>query len=249
MSEELKQELIERYLDGQMNDSEKAAFEAQLRSDTALAEAVALEQAARSLVVQAGREALRSRLNTFENEWQAARTAPKPVLLSRRRLFAVAAAVLALSAALVWFFVKPAPKPADLFAAHFQPYRAPSPERGAAATDAWQRAAAAYAAGDYKIAAGLFNESLGDSTAIPYQCHFYLGVSLLAQQPPLPEAAVFSFDKTLKSDNDYRQQAMWYKALALLKLGQQEAAGEVLNEIVRQDYFHRREAEEVLRGK
>jgi TolA-binding protein len=248
MSELEKHETFERYLKNSLTEAERNTFEAQLRADPVLSEELALERAARSLVAEAGRSELTSRLDAFEAEWQSKRKKTNLISLPVRRLLAAAAVFLALAAAFLWFFGNSSAPKQDLFAAHFEAYRPPSPERGeAAAPSAWQSAAAAYASADYRQAAVFFEKSLQDSSTIAYLARFYLGVSLLAQQPPLAEAALPHFDFVLENDNDYRQQAMWYKALALTSLGQHEAAGVILKEIVERKYFRHTEAGSLLK--
>ena len=243
-----RQQQIERYLDGQLPDGERASFEASLANDPALAEAVELERAARAVVKAAGREKLRQRLDGFERAWEKERPKVRTIPFVRRRLLAVAAVLLAMAAAAIWLFQKPAHTPTELFAEHFTVYRPPATERAAtpAPTGAWQQASARYAQGDFATAATGFQAALQDSSTIAYLAHFYRGVSLLAQPRPDPEKAITAFDEVLKLDTDFRQQAMWYRGLALLQAGRWPEAKSVFEEIVEKGFFQKKEAKKIL---
>ena len=247
MNEKQRQELIERYLNEMMTDEEITRFNEKLKTDPLLLEELQLEQAAHSIVIEAGREDLRASLEGFEEEWQNKQTKTKLVSLSSRRLLSLVAALLLLIMAMTWFYQNQIDSPQDLFATHFEAYRSPSPERGNTLTSNWQKASTAYAAANYIEAASLFQESIKDSTAIPYLSHFYLGISLLAQQPPRLESAIHSLEKVLLSDNDYQLQAKWYMALAFLKLDQKDKAKTWLEDLLKTGGFKEVEAAEVLK--
>jgi tetratricopeptide (TPR) repeat protein len=247
MSEEQRQELVERYLDRQMSEPERAAFDLQVKDDALLSETLALEKAARLVVTEAGREETRLLLETYESEWKTRQPKTRMLPTFRSRLLSLAAVVLALVAAFIWLLKKPSSAQHDLFTAHFAPYRMLSPVRGGGDQMTWEKAAAAYATADYGLAAIRFRESLDSPAAIPYLSHFYLGVSLLAQQPPQAEAAIASFDETLKSDNDFRQPAIWYKSLALLKLQRRTEAKHLLEELLKEGDFKTAEVKALLK--
>ena len=243
-----RQQLIEQYLNGQMNAEEIANFKARLQTDEELAKAYALEETARLVIETSGRAELRNRLETYESAFEKKSAPPKQIEPRRRAWWAIAATLLALIALSIWLLQPGAAESQDLFAANFEVYRAPAPLRGGTEQNAWQQASEAYAAANYVQAAKGFQASLQDSAAIPYLSQFYLGLSLLAQQPPRAEAALSAFETTLLSDHDYRQQAMWYQALALIKLERKQEAKNVLVDLAEMGGFKKAEVEELLRA-
>ena len=245
MNEELKrQELIDNYLDGKLGKTEVEEIEQKLASDADFREVLNLEKAARKIVQTAGRANLRSKLEGFEAE------AAAPV----RRLFplralAIAASILALIAAGLWLFQNNQPStPQAIFADYFEPYRNPIFTRSGENNqeNTWKTATEAYASGDYAKAIDAFRESLNYEETITYLANFYLGLSYLSQDSPQPQEAITALDQVFTSDNDYHQQALWYKALAYLNQNNKSQAILSLKELLNQGDFKRLEAENIL---
>ena len=69
---------------------------------------------------------------------------------------------------------------------------------------------------------------------------------MAVQQPEL-EQAVQNFNTVLATDNDYHQQAQWYKALALLKMEEVEQAKIIFKSIVAAKNYQHEEAESILK--
>lgn len=246
MEDQERQEQIERFLSDDLSQEERAAFEARLASDEQLAEELALQQLAHATVAEAGRISLRKHLNVLENEWQQKQKIPHLRKLSRRWL-PLAAIILALVVALLWLFRPTTTKPQQLFAETFEPYRSPTPERGLENQTIWADASTAYSKASYELSARLFGESLQTNEDIPdYLAHFYQAISLLAQHPPKATAAIQSLDIVLSSDNDFQQQAQWYKTLALLQLGDTQAAAAMLKNISTPGHYKATEAKKLL---
>lgn len=72
-------------------------------------------------------------------------------------------------------------------------------------------------------------------------------MSYLSQPNPQTKAAISAFNEVLTSDNDYRQQALWYKALAFLHQGEQSQAALVLSKLLEEGDYKNREAASILR--
>ncbi len=66
---------------------------------------------------------------------------------------------------------------------------------------------------------------------------------------PYFQRAINSFDIVLQTDNDYRQQAQWYKALALLGINNKKEAIAIFTSIVEKRSYNYTEAEEILKLK
>ncbi|HFA48853.1 MAG TPA: hypothetical protein ENJ95_07540 [Bacteroidetes bacterium] len=240
------QEKIEKYIDGKMTAAERTAFKQALSADPELQHELTLERSAREVVKVAGRTALKKKLEQFESEIETPVRRIRPF-----RYWAVAATVLALFTAGFWFFQNnKTPVPADIFADHFEKYRNPILVRSGEniTGNNWEAAIEKYAAGEYAAAAILFQKSLNEKNTIKYLAHFYTGASLLAKPDADVEGAISAFDEVLKSDNDYRQQAMWYKALALLKLDRVGEAKIVLQELEKINDYKKEEVREILKG-
>ncbi len=245
MKDDLKNiEKIDRYLNGQFSTEEKTVFEKELASDDSLARQVELIKAARNTIIHAGRADLKNKFDQFEKE-----IAPPVRRIVPFRWMAVAAAILALAVAGIWLMKNNAPAdPQQLFTDHFEAYRNPILIRSGEniAGNNWRLAVQAYAKEAYKVAAPLFQQSLNDSLTIPYLAHFYRGVSLLAQEQSDAAAAIPEFDQVLAVDNDYRQQAMWYKGLALLKLNRVGEAEKLFADLLKEGDYKMEEVRGIL---
>ena len=239
-----KIEKIDRYLGGHLTPTDQIVFENELATDTELAREVELIKAAKNAVIHAGRVGLKNKLDQFEKEVET----PVRRIIPFRWMAAVAA-VLVLLVAGIWFSKNnSSASPQQLFAEHFEVYRNPILIRGGEniSENNWQAATEAYARGDYGKADSLFQQSLNDSLTVNYLAHYYRGICLLAQ--PLPDAvsAISEFDEVLKSDTDYRLQAMWYKGLGLSRVGDVGAAKMIFEEIRKVGGYKEKELDEIL---
>ena len=97
---------------------------------------------------------------------------------------------------------------------------------------------------EFTRALHFINDSQGE---VPdYLIAFYGGLAAMQMDPSDLESAINSFDSVLSSDNDYREQALWYKALALIKLDRSKEAETILTELVSRSGFKYNDAAEVL---
>ena len=214
-------EPIIRYLQEKMSPSEKADFEIQLADSTPLQEAVQEMRRAIQASQLFGQLNLRQQLGDLEAELDQVQ--PTKVR-SFRAYWLAAASVLLITFAGLWYFNRPIPAP-QYFAAYFEPYRAPVNIRSSpGATDRWEQARLAYAAGDFTLAAERF-ASITNTAGVPtYLRDFYWGVSLLSQETPDATKAISRLEKVAGLTTDYQEPATWYLALAHLSLDQKEQA-------------------------
>ncbi len=245
MNDELKrQELIDNYLDGNMDKTDAQAFERRLLNEADLKNGLHLEKAARQVVTASGRVNLKSKFDGWEAE------AATPIRRIRPfRTWAIAAALLVLIAASFWIFSNGSnPESSDLFAEHFEVYRNPIFTRSGEPNQEnnWQKAIEAYAKGNYENAISSFEASINEEGTIVYLAQYYLGISYLSQAKPKPEMAITAFNKVLTSDNDYHQQALWYKAMAYLLMNDKIMATNMLKELISEGDFKSNEAKEIL---
>lgn len=249
MDAKRRQEQIEQYLKGTMPLEDRNTFEEQLQNDPSLAEALAFERAARSVITEAGRRRFTQKLDHYETLWEAQQEggAAKRKTLSFTWV-AIAASVLILLVVGGSLMLKNNPTDEDLFLVYFEAYPTQAPVRSIGMP--MSKADKAYQKKEYDHAAMLYKENLEatDTVPIEYLNHFYLGVSLLAQDPPQLESALASFQAVRKTDNDYHQQARWYQALALLKLGREDEAKRLFNDLVASKRFKWEESKSILKA-
>ncbi|MEL6654778.1 MAG: hypothetical protein AAFQ87_28655, partial [Bacteroidota bacterium] len=137
--------------------------------------------------------------------------------------WAIAASVLLLAIAGIWYLNRPKPA-SDYFAEYFVPYRAPINLRGGPEEmNQWEAARQAYVDGDFVRSAQGF-ASISDSSAPVYVRDFYHGMSLLNQTPPAITQAIPLLQSVSEGQHDYREIAAWYVALAYLQNEQPQEA-------------------------
>lgn len=189
-----------------------------------------LQKEAEQVIRLAGRKHLKNKLKKFEsgNKVEIPTRSAKKAFL--QFALAVAAAILILLP-LWWFQSSLASSEDQLFSEYFETYRSPDTKRGESpdAEALWKNGAAHYADGNFNSAALKFEELAGLDDN--YLIHFYLGQSLLnLGKDKAPEAAA-AFQKVLSKEHDYREQAQWYLALALLKSSNIEESSRLLKKI------------------
>ncbi|MBT8255454.1 MAG: hypothetical protein KJO23_02850 [Bacteroidia bacterium] len=239
------QQDIERYLHGKMGGEELLAFDLRLQKDKELANLLQEEQLARKVIREAGRLELKETLQEFENEMPARNMRPRVIPLWIKRAFPVAAMVI-IFFGLYQVFKQNTMTPEVAFDTYFESYAAPSVLRdneGSAMMN-WKQATQLFSDGDYQEAAIYFDRSVGEVPS--YQAEFYKGLSQLSMEAPYFQRAVNSFDRVLETDNDFVQQARWYKALALIGMNKQSEAQPLLKEIVANEAYNHQQAAELL---
>ncbi len=237
---------IEKYLDGQMTATERAAFTERLASDRQLAEAVDAERASRQLIKIGGRQKLREQLAQLDQQLEA-QTVPMQRTTWHRPLL-VAASVLLLLSIAWWLWPTSAVEPTQLFADYYETYRGPVQLRGdnSSLTTPWTQACKYYEEQNYAAAAAAFEQALGGGAAPDNQIQFYLGQSLLAQKPPRSTAAIQAFQQVRQSQNDFQAPALWYQSLAALQLGQTEQAKTLLETLQTESDYQKEAVQAVL---
>ncbi len=103
-----QQEKIEQYLRGKMSPGETAAFENEVAADPALARELELQRLERELLLQVEAEALRAKIRELRaaesTKPETAAPAPRLHAISGWRRFLAAAAAVAALAVAVWYF-------------------------------------------------------------------------------------------------------------------------------------------------
>ena len=235
---------ITAYLDGELPEADRAAFEAQLAADTALAEAVAQQRALRGLLGTYRQEQpQRAEIQQIYEEVKAnsqgkvRRFPVRPALL-----LAVAAAV----ALLVMFWPASTPdtiSPDALFTEVFQP--AAARERMAIGADsarhALEQGHTSYGEADYEGAIRSYQTALADSSTRS-QAAFFTAQAYLALRK-YPEAAA-----ALGQVTNRPQEVRWYNGLAALGQGDTAAVRRFLEPLAAEPtYDFHQEAKALLK--
>lgn len=236
------EELIDRYLSESMTEVEVKDFENLLKVDKVLHAEYVRTLAAHKLIEEAGRLELREKLDVFESDEQVVDKTIIPLWF--KRTMAIAAVFIVVFGLYQVVFNSTISSDA-VFESYFETYKAPSVERNSETTldTNLQSAMKAYETKAYDEAIILFNK-VEDKTN--YVTSFYKGLSYLSSKSPNYNLALQNFESVLQTDNDYNQQALWYKGLTLLKLKETGKALEVFQTIVETASYNYAKAKEIV---
>lgn len=235
---------IEDYLDGRLDEADRAAFEAALRSDTELAEALALtrearERLARHWAGEASEAALRNTLHGLGDQHFTAPSA-RPWLLRRWPILAVAAAVTVLLIWVAW----PA-SDARLYARYREfpeasfVVRAGEPGQADIA-----EAESAFNRGDFATALPLLERRL-QAKSDDLEARFFL--ALCQMELGRSRDAIAGFQQIMATPNSWAGEARWFLALTYLKDKNREECAATLRGIQAGD-AHEADARRLLKA-
>lgn len=235
--------LMDRYLRGESPPEEVAEVKRMMAEDEAFSAEIRFRQQTTVAIQQEEHRRLKGRLALL-----AGQSAPQRGQIRRNfsLLWYVAAAALVIAVAVSFLFwpIAGSETHDDLFAAYFSPYpNVVMPVlREATVTDRYAEAYARYEQGDYEMAYTLFDELEGHGDAA---IAFYKGIC--AMQLGKMAAAVEIFkDYQTTGDARFVQQSQWYQALAHLKLKDDNAAVDLLNELAKSSGYKQEEAAALL---
>ena len=224
---------INDFLSGKLSDAEHEAFQKELETNETLVKEVGNE-----VINEYGRIKLKNKLKVFDKEIKNNR-------LKKANLLMVAVLFLAIGIPLLMNILNESHAPQKLFASHFVPYKTVLSIRGNESNDELlSKGIMAYSNNNYEEAILNLN-AIKEKT---YVVSFYLGVSYLGIKPPKGKEAIKSLNNVLVTNNDFKQQAIWYKALALLVSGKTDEAKVLFKEIVAEEWFNHKKANEILEG-
>jgi tetratricopeptide (TPR) repeat protein len=232
---------IERYLSNEMNTQEMQEFEKELLHNKEFANLFDEIRTAKNLIKEAGRIDLKNKLNTFEEG-----LSKKPKVISLIQRFArIAAVIIVLFGIRYLFNLNNSPSNSEIYTTNFEVYKGPITVRSSDNVETnWSKATDFYNNKSYDKALSLFQQSENN---IPiYLKSFYLGICEMTKENPNYTTAISHFDIVFKSDNDYQQQANWYKALCYLKLDEKEKARIIFEVISKNENFNFLKAEKIL---
>jgi tetratricopeptide (TPR) repeat protein len=241
-----KNEIIEKYLLGELKGERLEAFKEKLAADAGFRKEVALEKAILRNLKKVGRTDLRLKLEAFhqemgpvmemENLEQPEAQEQQPVSrqvirLNPRRYLLMAAASMALLIACtltLHTLYQNRHTPEAIFESYYEPYEDIAVMRDIPTKIAIKNEAAmAYNERNYRKSIQLFKivlEKEKDEEAL-----FYLGNAYLSSNMPLE--AINTFEAYLSEYENYKTEAKWYLSLSYLKAGKDQKARKLLKEL------------------
>jgi tetratricopeptide (TPR) repeat protein len=237
---------IERYIAGEMNESEEKWFLKEIEGNEKLKNEINLRKSTDQILKKQDVMSLRHKLNKIENERKVIHL---PVKSSKIRYirYAAAVAVLVVAGGVTMFTGKNL-STETIMKQYYRVYEPPTNQRSAvSAGDAdFTMALEFYNTHDYKKAAILFNKVL-ESKPNDMQTVLLNGVSNF-EEKKYPEAKK-SFGKVIDDNNNlYIDQAQWYLALCYLNTNEKGKAKDLLKVIGKEDGIYKNDANKIIRG-
>ena len=233
---------IETYFNGLMSAEERKAFEREMAADSELAQQVHNYQEARKAVDIYGENQIKVRLT---NRYRQARETAKIRRFSPVSWVAVAASICLLIAVSLWLFNQNKTySNEELYAQYYEPASLGIIRDTDSDYAQLMIAKETFDSQNYEDAVPLFLELVEDSIfdRKPY-AYFHLGISYLELENT--GQAVEAFDAVSESST-FTWNAKWFKALALLKLGQSDKAKILFEEIAKGSNKFGSDAEDIL---
>lgn len=233
-------ELIEPYLLGELDESTRRAFEAQMAVDEALRDEVALQRSLVHLLQDDNALRLRKALDVANRHFT--RTKSGPSLRKALPWAAILAMVVAGVGLGWWTFLSVDPH--SLFERHFEPYPMIWSQRSG--DPALRDLTRAYESGNYD-AALTYIQAWERDTATGHAGDFYRAMCLLALGRGGEAAALFE-EVAGEDDPLFRDQAQWYLGLSRLQAGDATKARRAFKTIAgAPDHYKKQEAAHILR--
>ena len=214
-------ELIDKYLNKQLPESELAAFEKKLADDETWRDKV---DQIRFMSIGIQESTLSAKLNNFHSllNVEANGKTQKSIEINWGKRLAVAASTILVVGTLSWllFFKKTVNE--QLFANYYQADPGLPTLMGVSDNYEFDKAMVDYKMGDYdkalKTWEGLLKDNANNDTL-----NYFIASAHLADNNP--ESSLAFFDKVIGSTNSvFLQDAQWYKALILLNKGNKQEA-------------------------
>lgn len=235
---------IDRYIKGEMSPEEVKDFEHRLEHDPEFNDAYQATLAAHKLIDEVGRLELQTTLVDFEKNAKANAPVKK---LRLRPLYAVAATLVVILGVSLFFNLSGSMTTAEVWEQYYEPYDPPSVLRDNIdeGSENWNKAVENYYEGNYEEALNYFDISQNDNVHFTIR-EFYQGMSYLQLEHPDYLDAAYYFNEVRLETSDYKEQANWYYALAILMNGRTIEAESVLKEIVKNKTYNYRKAKQIL---
>ena len=240
-------ELIEKYIDGELEGKELLNFKELLSTDPNIKRDYDLSMEVNNAIIEDDIMALRETLDyMYEEESMIKRI---PSVFTKRKVYYAAASIAILVAAggLVERLSNSGIDNSSVFDKYYTPYdvsvtyRSGNTEVDRILLNALER----YEEKDYEQALVLFEEVL-ESQQNDMAVKLYSGISYMEEEKY--QNATKSFNTIItNNDNLFIEQAKWYLSMCYIKTSKLEKAREVLKEIIKDESYYKDQAVRVLR--
>lgn len=241
-------ETIEKYIDGELKESELLEFEELLSTDSDIKRDYKLSIELNNSIMEDDVMALRETMNIMYQDETIVKRIPK--VLSKRKIYyyaAASAALLIATGGLIQRLSAPEMNTSGVFEKYYSPYevtvtyRSGNTEMDRLLLNALER----YEEKDYEHALVLFEKVL-ESRQNDMAVNLYSGISYMEEEKF--QKATKSFNSIISDkDNLFIEQAKWYLAMCYLRTEKTTKAQEVLREIIKEESYYKNQAARVLK--
>ncbi|MGE0090402.1 MAG: tol-pal system YbgF family protein [Bacteroidales bacterium] len=238
--------LVDKYIYGELDISEMEQFEQTMDSDTNLKKEYLLYADINKAIHEEDVMMLRGSLNTIYDEMHSTKIIP--LKIPKRRIYYAAASIALLIAtgSIVYEYSKPNLNNDAIYTKYFTPYevsvtyRSGNEEIDRVLISALEK----YENKDYENAVKLFEKVL-EKRSTDIAANLYTGIALMETEKY--QKATKSFQTIITHNNNlFIEQAKWYLAMCYIKTGQVKKAEITLNELVINDSYYKKPAKKVL---
>jgi tetratricopeptide (TPR) repeat protein len=235
--------LAEKYIDQTASQQELGEIQQKLESDSSFKEEVVQLQAIKSILKAEDRANLYLELDgLFEQTVKPKSIQPTKSDKSFKRFILLMAACVSVMLVALISFQYLRQNPAELYADFYKPFKV-SNLRSEVKEGVYWSGVELYQKGDFGNALPVFEKSIEEQPEKSNQTHLLIGVCYL--QLNQVEKAILEFDN-VNVNNEYKQEANWYSALANLKLEETEKAKSILEAIVSNNSLYSQKAKQLL---
>ncbi|MCB2196650.1 MAG: tetratricopeptide repeat protein [Bacteroidetes bacterium] len=240
-------EIIEKYIDGELEGKELLDFEQMLSTDSDIKNDYELSTQINNSIVEDDVMNLRETLDYMYSEEKAVKRIPT-IFTKRKFYYAAASAALLIAAGgVAQRLLNPSMDSELVFEKYYQPYEVTVTYRsGNTEVDRLLlNALEFYEEKDYNQALVLFEEILANRKK-DMAISLYSGISYMEEEKY--QKATTSFNDII-SDNDnlFIEQARWYLSMCYLKTEQLDKAEDALQQIIKQESYYKEQALKVLK--
>lgn len=240
-------ELIESYIDGEMEQNEILGFEDLLSTDQNIKHNYNLSMEINNSILEEDVMALRETMDYMYNDELVVKRSPS-VFANKKFYYAAASlALLIATGGLVQRITTSDMGTGEVFEKYYTPYeitvthRSGNTEVDRLLLNAFEK----YEEKNYEQALMLFEEVL-ESRSNDMALNLYSGISYMEEEKY--QKAKNSFDSIISDkDNLFIEQAKWYLGMCYLKTENTEKAEDVFKEIINEESYYKEVAVEVLK--
>lgn len=238
-------EMMDRYLNGELEGPELKHFEQRLNADVEVKEELELHKAIDEAIMEEDIMRFRDTVNYIYAEDEKVKRLPTG--FTRRKLYYAAAtlALLMATGGIVKNLMQPDYNNSEIFDKFYQPYEVTVTYRsGNTETDRLLLTALQkYEDEDYKQALILF-EQLLEKRKDDMAVNLYSGISYMEVEKY--QKATHSFQSIITDNNNlFIEQAEWYLAMCYLKTEDNTKAKELLDELIKKESYYKEMAKKI----